>query len=131
MRSGPFFLLQSKDFTGSTYVHIYMYIQFLSSQQETAHKLFYMTVSISIFRGEWKCITYTSQKPEEKHLWSSFRICPACNEWFARFYGFPDRPSFGLGRHALLFVYLFFSFLWQVYLYDRISFLLFFSFFLF
>lgn len=55
-------------------------------------------------------ITYTSQKPEEKHLWSSFRICPACNEWFARFYGFPDRPSSGLGRHALLFVYLFFSF---------------------
>lgn len=95
---GAIFLLRRKGFTREPV--------YITSQQETGHKLFYMTVSISIFRGECcSGITYRNtgytkagaKKKKQKKpslVKFSYIICPACNEWLARFYGFPNRePS--------------------------------------
>lgn len=105
VRSRPFFYYDRKTsqkplryiYNTISYTHthiirnIYLYI-YTAFQQETAHKLFYMTVSISIFRGEWD-ITRAHWSRRKNFSGQVFDIYPACNEWFARFYGFSNREK--------------------------------------
>lgn len=86
----------------------------ITVQQETGHKLFYMTVSISIFRGTAKgAEIHTPEKAKRKtSLVKFFRVCSArvMNGSHAKFYGLPNRQELRVFRAAYILFVLFFIF---------------------